>query len=143
MESEPTGEAAADAAGLQNESVMRAHVQLEIEIVFAEPARALTQVFRLKPRSFESQHVLDWRVCVTPDALLRQSEDSFGNIVHSYSNDGPLERLTILSEGEIDTSDAAGVLRGTVEKFPLDVFLRDTDYTHAGADLLAFAGDAV
>ncbi|SRR6266568_5019755 len=122
---------------------MRAKIHLEIDIAFSEPARAVTQVFRLKPRSFESQHVLEWRVSVSPDALLRRAEDSFGNVVQTYSNDGPLESLNIVSEGEIETNDAAGVLRGSLEKFPLDVFRRDTDLTLADAAMIDFAQEAV
>ena len=71
-------------------------------------------VLRLKPRGFDSQHVQNWYVGVEPDARLRRSEDAFGNIVHSCSHDGPLDRLTISAEGEIETHDTAGVVRGPV-----------------------------
>ena len=47
---------------------------------------------RLTPRSFESQYVLRWRVGVDVDARLRQSEDAFGNVVHSFSSPAGRER---------------------------------------------------
>ena len=122
---------------------MRAKIHLQIDIAYSEPARAITQVFRLKPRSFESQHVLEWRLGVSPDALLRRTEDSFGNVVQTYSNDGPLDKISIVSEGEVEINDAAGVLRGSIEKFPLDVFRRDTDLTLVDAAMIDFAQDAV
>lgn len=122
---------------------MRAKIHLEIDIVYSEPARAVTQVFRLKPRNFESQHVLEWRLGVAPDALLRRTEDSFGNVVQTYSNEGPLDKINIVSEGEVEINDAAGVLRGSIEKFPLDVFRRDTDLTLVDAAMIDFAKEAV
>jgi transglutaminase-like putative cysteine protease len=120
---------------------MRAHIRYEIQLAFAEPARALTHLLRLTPRGFDSQYVQDWRVGVEPDARLRRTEDSFGNIVHACSHDGPIERLNIFAEGEIETSDAAGVVHGQIERFPLDVFLRDAEPTRADSRMHAFVAD--
>jgi transglutaminase-like putative cysteine protease len=122
---------------------MRAFIHYQLQIDFPEPARGLTQVLRLQPRGFDSQYVQDWFVGVEPDARLRRSEDAFGNIVHSCSHDGPLERLTIAAEGEIETSDAAGVVAGQYEKFPLDIYLRDLDSTHADARMREFLRDSL
>ncbi len=122
---------------------MRAHVRYQIQLVFAEPVRALTHLLRLTPRGYDSQHVQDWTVGVEPDARLRRSEDTFGNIVHTCSHDGPLDRLSFYAEGEIETSDAAGVVRGQVERFPLDVFLRDAEATRADAIMQEFVADSL
>jgi transglutaminase-like putative cysteine protease len=122
---------------------MRAFIHTQLEILFAEPVRALTQVLRLTPRGFDSQHVQAWSIGVVPDAKLRRSEDAFGNIVHACSHDGPLDKVTFFVEGEIETSDAAGVARGLYERFPLDVFLREVDATHADAKLREFTGDSL
>lgn len=120
---------------------MRAQVHYQLDVVFAEPVRAVNQVLRLTPRGFDSQHVRDWQVSVDPDATLRRSEDAFGNLVHSCSHEGPMERLSVVAEGEVETSDAAGVVRGQIEKFPLDVFLRDVEATHADKLLREFVAD--
>ena len=120
---------------------MRAYIQYQLEIEFSEPVRALTHMLRLTPRDSDSQHVQDWSVGADPDAKMRSSKDTFGNIVHSCSHEGPLERLSFFAGGEIETSDAAGVVRGQTEKFPLDVFLRDLDATRADARLVEFACD--
>ena len=122
---------------------MRAFIHYQLEIIFAEPVRALTQVLRLTPRGFDSQHVQDWSIGVDPDAKLRRSEDTFGNVVHACSHDGPLEKVVFSVEGEVETNDAAGVARGLSERFPLDVFLRDVDGTHADAKLRQFASDTL
>ncbi|WP_294536766.1 transglutaminase family protein [uncultured Rhodoblastus sp.] len=122
---------------------MRATIQYSLQIDFAEPARALTQVLRLTPRDFDSQHLLDWSVGVDPDVRMRRSVDTFGNIVHACSHDGPLERLSFFAGGEIETGDAAGVVRGSSEKFPLDVYLRDLESTRADVRLHEFTRDTL
>jgi transglutaminase-like putative cysteine protease len=122
---------------------MRASVQYQLQISYTEPVRALNQALRLTPRGFDGQEIKDWRVEVLPDAKMRRVEDTFGNIVHSCTHDGPLDRLTIAAEGEIDTYDVAGIVRGLAEKFPLDVFLRDAEATRADKDLLEFANDSL
>ena len=122
---------------------MLASVQLQLQISYAEPVRALNQLLRLKPRSFDSQEVKEWQVDVLPDAKLRRTEDGFGNIVHSCSHDGPLDEVTITAEGLVETHDAAGVVRGLAAKLPLDVFLRDCPGTRADKDLAAFSLDSL
>ncbi len=122
---------------------MRASVQYHLQISYAEPVRAVNHVLRLNPRGFDGQEIEDWRVEVLPDARMRRSEDTFGNIVHSCSHDGPLDQFSITAEGDIETYDVAGVVRGLPERFPLEVFLRDTDSTHASKDLLEFVQDSL
>ncbi len=122
---------------------MRASVQFQLQVSYAEPVRGLNQVLRLTPRGFDSQEIRDWRVDVLPDATLRRGEDAFGNIVHACSHDGPLDGVTVTAEGVVETHDAAGVVRGLGEKFPLDVFLRDAPATHAGEELDVYARDAL
>ena len=117
---------------------MRAHIHYQLRIDFPEPARGLSQLVRLTPRDFDGQHVQDWYVGVEPDARLRRSEDAFGNIVHSCSHDGPLERVTLFAEGLVETVDAAGVVQGLSERFPLALYLRDAEATHADAALRDF-----
>jgi len=116
---------------------MRAHVSLQIEVSFSEPVRSANHLLRLTPRPFDSLHVPDWFVGVEPVATLRRSEDGYGNISHSCSHAGPLEKLTITAEGTVETQDAAGVARGLHEKQPLDLFLRHS-HDGPGEDILGF-----
>ncbi len=51
--------------------------------------------------------------------------------------------MTFFAEGEIETMDAAGVVSGQIEKFPLDVFLRDVEATHADKKMLQFVADSL
>jgi transglutaminase-like putative cysteine protease len=118
---------------------MRASVQFQLQVSYAEPVRGLNQILRLTPRGFDSQLVRDWRVDVSPEAELRRGEDANGNIVHACSHDGPLDRLTVTARGVVEIHDADGVLRGLPEKLPPDAFLRDAPATHADRELAFFA----
>ena len=107
------------------------------------PARMLIQNLRLTPCGFDSQYVTGWRIGVDIDTMLRQNEDEHGNIVSSFSHHGaPVERLTVSASGEIETSDAAGVMRGTVERLPPDMYLRESRLAHVNGALRAFAKEA-
>lgn len=106
------------------------------------PAKAVMQILRLTPRPFDGQHVLDWRVEVDGDVRLHAGEDALGNIVHTLCVPGPVKRLTAQVTGEVETTDVAGLVQGTVERFPPAVFLRETALTRPDGGLRRFA-DAV
>jgi transglutaminase-like putative cysteine protease len=121
---------------------MLIRVRRETIYRYAEPVRAAVQKLALTPRNYDGQRVLGWRIEVDHDCRLRACEDAFGNIAHSLGVDGPLDALTILVEGEVETFDTAGVVRGAVERFPPQLYLRETPQTEGGAALRAFARDA-
>lgn len=120
---------------------MRLRISHNIALAFDAPKRGLLQLLRLTPRSFEGLHVLDWRIDVDADCMLRNSEDAFGNLVHSFSLDQPAGTLAIHAGGEVDTFDVAGIVRGAPERFPPELFLRDTPATLADAAVAALARD--
>lgn len=122
---------------------MRIIVRHEIVQEFASPARSTIQVMRLHPRICESQHVPSWTIDVDVDCRIRESQDAFGNLTQTLDAEGPLSKLTIVARGEVDTFDTAGVLRGEPERFPPEVFLRDTDLTEPDAALRKFAKEVV
>ena len=101
------------------------------------------QALRLTPRAFEAQHVAAWRIDVDMDCHLAASEDAFGNITHAFTAEGAVEHFRVLVEGEIETIDMAGVVRGAREPFPVELYLRPTDLTHAGESVGAFASKAI
>jgi transglutaminase-like putative cysteine protease len=103
------------------------------------PAAGVIQVLRLTPRNHEGQYVERWRIDVVPDARLAAHEDAFGNITHVFTADGPLEQLRVEVDGEVETQNANGVVRGSVERFPPSLFLRDTALTQADGAIRDFA----
>src|SRR6202167_1411106 len=103
------------------------------------PAAGAIQVLRLSPRNHEGQYVVRWRIDVSPDARLAAHEDAFGNVMHVFTADGPLEELRVEVDGEVETQNTDGVVRGTVERFPPSLFLRDTALTQSDAEICQFA----
>ena len=122
---------------------MRIKVHHETLFHFETPQKAVLQALRLTPRAFEAQHVATWRIDVDMDCHLAASEDAFGNITHAFTAEGAVEHFKVLVEGEIETIDMAGVVRGAREPFPVELYLRPTDLTHAGESVGAFARKAI
>jgi transglutaminase-like putative cysteine protease len=123
-------------------AAMRIRISHSIAYAYAEPVRQLRQVLRLTPRDHDGQHVMSWRIEPNIDGRLRAGHDPFGNIVHDFSADGPIENYAIEIKGLVETTDLAGVIRGVVEKVPPEVFMRDTRLTQPDAALRALAGRA-
>ena len=122
---------------------MRIRVSHQIVHRFSPPARTVNQILRLTPLSFDSQYVLRWRLDVDADGALRETEDAHGNALTSYSHYGPIERVTISASGEVETGDAAGVVRGAAERLPAEMYLRDSPLAHANTALRGFAAEAM
>lgn len=118
---------------------MRIRIRHETSYRYQEPAKSAIQHLRLTPRNYAGQHVKDWRIDVDRDCRLISSEDAFGNIVHRFTADGPLESITTIVEGEIDTFDTSGVASGALERFPPALYLRPTPLTAPDAALTDFA----
>jgi transglutaminase-like putative cysteine protease len=118
---------------------MRIRVSHRLVHDFAPPAKSLIQALRLTPRSFDGQYVTAWRVEVDVDGLLRQSDDAFGNILHQLSVVGPIDRLTVTVTGEVETMDTAGVVNGTLERFPPMLYLRESAAARADDRLRLYA----
>jgi transglutaminase-like putative cysteine protease len=114
---------------------MRIHIRHEIAHVFEPAVRFLNATLRLTPRSHESQHVARWRVEIDGDSRIRAFDDGFGNCMHTLSMTGQTEGLRILAEGVVETFDAAGIVRATIERFPPELFLRETPLTAPGQRL--------
>lgn len=106
---------------------------------YPRPTRDVIRTLRLTPRNNASQYITRWRTEIDADARLRQSEDSFGNIIHSLNAAGPLESFSIHVEGEVETVDAAGVVSGAVERFPPELFLRSTALTAVNPEMADYA----
>jgi transglutaminase-like putative cysteine protease len=103
------------------------------------PAAGVTQILRLTPRNHEGQYVVDWRIDLSADCRLDCHEDAFGNITHSFTAEGPLTELSIHAEGEVETHDTQGVVRGSIERFPPTLFLRETALTAPDSAIRDFA----
>lgn len=120
---------------------MRIHVNHATTYTYDPPANGAIQTLRLTPRSHDGQYVVSWRIDVSESCRLRAHEDAFGNLTHTFAVDGPISELRVLVEGEVETQETAGVVRGAKERFPPSLFMRETDLTSADEALRAFALD--
>jgi transglutaminase-like putative cysteine protease len=118
---------------------MRIRVRHDTHYHYDHPAKSVIQLVRLTPRNHEGQHIVYWRIDISSDCRLRASEDAFGNIVHDFTAEGPIEELTIKVEGEVDTFDTHSILRGASERLPPELFLRETPLTATPAEGRNFA----
>lgn len=121
---------------------MRIHIRHQTTYRYELPARRIVQRLRLTPRSCASQTIEDWRIEIDHDCRLHVSEDAFGNIVHSFSADGPFDSVTALVAGDVETFSLDGVLQGTIERLPPELYLRETPLTAASPAIIAFAREA-
>ncbi len=121
---------------------MRIRISHATTYRYDTPPTGVTQMLRLTPRNHEGQYVVYWRVDLSEDCLLHQHEDAFGNIMHSFTAEGPFTELSVAVEGEVDTHDTHGVIRGAVERFPPSLFLRETALTQPDAAIVDFADSA-
>jgi len=103
------------------------------------PAASVIEVLRLTPRNHEGQYVIGWRIDVSADVRLSAHEDAFGNLTHVFNADGPFDELSVEVDGEVETQNTDGVVRGAVERFPPSMFLRDTPLTQADTAIREFA----
>ena len=120
---------------------MRIRVSHETVYRYDAPPKGVIQTVRMTPRNHDGQYVVDWRIDVSADCRLDAQEDAFGNITHTFTADGPLETLRLCVEGEVETQDSHGVMRGTIEHFPSSLFLRSTPLTAPDAAIAALAHD--
>ena len=118
---------------------MRIRISHETRYHYDTPISGVIQTLRLTPRNHEGQYVIRWRLDVTEDCRLDAHEDAFGNITHTFTAEGPFTELSVQVEGEIDVQDTAGIVGGTIERFPPSLYLRETALTRTDTNIAGFA----
>jgi transglutaminase-like putative cysteine protease len=118
---------------------MRLRISHATTYHYDTPPAGVTQLLRKTPRNHDGQYVCSWRLELSQDCLLHQHEDAFGNITHSFTAEGPFGELSVAVEGEVETQDTHGVVRGALERFPPGLYLRETPLTQADAAIVEFA----
>lgn len=121
---------------------MRIRIAHTTRYAYDAPARSILQALRLTPRPHEGQHVASWRIETDTDVRLRPEQDVFGNIVHMLQAERPSRELGVRVEGEIETFDTSGVIRGGLERLPTTLYVRETELTQAGPEIRDFARGA-
>src|SRR5215510_6514255 len=117
---------------------MRLRIAHTTSYRYEPAATSVIQILRMTPRSHDGQYVAEWQIDAPTDSRLDMHEDAFGNVTHVMTH-GTIEDLTITVGGLIETHDTGGVLRGTDERFPPSLFLRQTSLTSVNPAMENFA----
>ena len=118
---------------------MRIRVDYSTSYDYSAQASDVVQLLRVEPGAHDGQHVLHWRLDTDVDGHLRRSFDSFGNVIHMFYADHPLQKLTLHVTGEVETYNTLGVISHGVEPLPPAVFLRHTTLSAPDAAIRALA----
>jgi transglutaminase-like putative cysteine protease len=118
---------------------MRLHVHHETVYQYAAPVGYAIQAMRLTPRPHEGLTVLSWRVRGDGGRDLPSIVDGYGNVVHTQTITVSHTGATIIAEGDVETRDTAGVLRGASEPLPPGLFLKPTLLTAIEPEIEALA----
>src|SRR5713101_1394140 len=102
-------------------------------------AKNVIQTLRLTPRNHDGQYVVNWRIEVSEDIKLYPHEDAFGNLTHTFTAEGSFTELGVHVDGVVETQDTEGMVRGTIERFPPSLYLRETPLTRPDQAILDFA----
>jgi transglutaminase-like putative cysteine protease len=102
-------------------------------------AKTVIQTLRLTPRNHNGQYVVNWRIEISEDCKLYSHEDAFGNLTHTFTAEGAFLELGVHVDGVVETQDTEGIVRGTVERFPPSLYLRETPLTRPDQPILDFA----
>jgi transglutaminase-like putative cysteine protease len=116
---------------------------------FDKPMRFVTQSHRLTPAASAGQAVRDWSVSADGAVFGASFIDGAGDAIDTMTVPGPVERIAILVEGTVETTDTAGILRGHRETIWPQAYRRATAATAPTRQILELrdaalggAGDA-
>ena len=74
---------------------------------------------------------------------LKEGKDSFGNIFHHMSAEGPISSIKILVEGDIITFDTNAIISGAIERMPNIFYIRDTPLSLVNPEIAYFTHNAI
>ncbi len=108
---------------------MRIRIHHQTHYRYIERPSYLVQRLHLTPTNFDAQKTIAWKINAAGIENALSYIDGFGNCIHLVTaHDLALEN-TITAEGEVETIDSAGLVRGLQSHVPDQVFLRQTGLT--------------
>lgn len=108
---------------------MKLHIIHETRYRYDAPLTALVQSLRLTPSVFEGQRASDWNISVSGGIRGSAFRDGAGDWIEAWTVRGPVDEITVSIDGQVETRDTAGVLRGYRETVHPLVYLRATPAT--------------
>ncbi len=108
---------------------MRLTIHHETRYDYDDSPAYLVQRLHLTPANHEGQRTVSWSVTAPGIDTGLAHMDGFGNLTHLVTLRGHRGPLTITAQGEVDTKDTAGVVRGLAGQLPDVVYRRHTPFT--------------
>lgn len=118
---------------------MRLFVRHETHYEYDSPVAYSAQRLYLWPVDFATQHAVSWRIEAPGIEKALSYTDGYGNNVHMLTFQQAHGPMSIIAEGIVDCTDAAGVVRGLRSPAPEAIFLRQTKPTTPNAAIRAMA----
>lgn len=118
---------------------MRLSIRHVTTYTYDPPAERCALRLRLYPPSFDSQRVTDWTVSVNGQAVAPLLTTATGDRESIWTTPSAGAEVAIVAAGEVETHDAAGVVRGLRDTVRPQVYLRATPLTEADDRIAALA----
>lgn len=110
-------------------------VQHQTRYTYSQPVRGVVQSHRLTPSKFDGQRCINWQVSVSDGIMGGSFRDGAGDLVQGWSVQGPVSEIVVMVQGQVETSDTSGVLRGHRETVSPLCYLQWTMQTRADVAL--------
>jgi transglutaminase-like putative cysteine protease len=111
---------------------MKLTITHQTKYTYDEPVQYALQQLRLTPKTRDGQSVVRWMTSVEGGKKELEFTDQHNNLVELISFEPERSEITILCEGEVETSDKSGILGEHGGYAPLWYFKRETKLTEAG-----------
>jgi transglutaminase-like putative cysteine protease len=119
---------------------MRLNIHHETHYSYDATPAYLVQRLQLQPIDFATQRALSWAITAPGFETGLAYTDGFGNRTHLITMFNHTGDVVITASGEVETQDAAGLVKGLPSTVPDVVYLRHTPTTQAGTALAKLAG---
>ncbi len=110
---------------------MRLTVRHATTYAYDPPADRCALRLRLYPPSFSTQKIHSWQVSVNGQVVPALLTTATGDRESIWTRSDPGSEVSIVAEGEVEVTDAAGVVRGLKDQVRPPVYLRATPLTEA------------
>jgi transglutaminase-like putative cysteine protease len=108
---------------------MRIRIHHQTHYRYAERPSYVVQRLHLTPTDYEGQKTIHWKIETAGIENALSYVDGFGNLIHLVTAHNLDLENTITAEGEVETTNMAGLVRGLISNVPDNVFLRQTPLT--------------
>ena len=108
---------------------MRLSIRHATTYAYDPPAERCALRLRLYPPSFDSQRVISWKVSVNGQVVPALLSTATGDRESIWTAAAGGAEVAIVAEGEVETRDTAGVVKGLKDAVRPQVYLRPTPLT--------------